>query len=156
MVHTPCYHVTMVHTLCYHVTMVNTLCYHVSCHNGAHSMLSCHNGAHSMLSCHNSESEKLLGVIVDKYLTWIHKYHVDKTAKTLSKNVALLRRIMRYLSHHTCLTFYKNHIQSHLDYCNTSWDLSSHVSRIFTLQKMALRIIMNLPKLPPYLMSVKS
>ncbi len=28
----------------------------------------------------NVDSEKLLGVIVDKYLTW--KHHVDKTAKT--------------------------------------------------------------------------
>ncbi len=31
----------------------------------------------------NVDSEKLLGVIVGKYLTW--KHHVDKTAKTISK-----------------------------------------------------------------------
>ncbi len=43
----------------------------------------------------NVDSEKLLGVIVDKYLTC--KHHVDKTAKTISKNIALLRRIKRYL-----------------------------------------------------------
>ncbi len=60
----------------------------------------------------NVDSEKLLGVIVDKYLTW--KHHVDKTAKTISKNIALLRRIKRYLPHQSRLTFYKAHIQPRL------------------------------------------
>ncbi len=94
----------------------------------------------------NVDSEKLLGVIIDKYLAW--KYHVGKTAKTTtSKNIAQLHRIKKYLSHQTHLTFYKTHIQPHLDYCNTIWGLSTHVPRIFTLQKMALRIIINVPKL---------
>ncbi len=39
----------------------------------------------------NVNSEKLLGVIIDKHLSW--KHHIDKTAKTLSKNIALLKRI---------------------------------------------------------------
>ncbi len=51
----------------------------------------------------NVDSEKLLGVIVDKYLTW--KHHVDKTANTISKNIALLHRIKRYLPHQIPLTF---------------------------------------------------
>ncbi len=93
----------------------------------------------------NVDSKKLLGIIVDKYLTW--KHHVDKNAKTISKNIVLFHRIKRYLRDQTCLTFYKNHIQPHLDYCNTIWGLSAHVHRIFTLQKMVLRIIMNVPKL---------
>ncbi len=91
----------------------------------------------------NVDSEKLLGVIVDKYLTW--KHLVDKTAKTISKNIALLRRIKRHIK--PTLTFCKTHIQPHLDYCNTIWGLSTHVPTIFTLQKIALRIIMNVPKL---------
>ena len=37
----------------------------------------------------NVNSEKLLGVKIDKYLTW--KDHVNKTAKTISRNLALLR-----------------------------------------------------------------
>ncbi len=67
--------------------------------------------------------------------------------RLLVKNIALLSRIKRYLPHQTGLTFYKTHIQPHLDYCNTIWGLSTHVPRVFTLQKMALRIIMNVPKL---------
>ncbi len=35
------------------------------------------------VTLNNVDSEKLLGVIVDKYLTW--KHHVDKTAKTINK-----------------------------------------------------------------------
>ncbi len=56
----------------------------------------------------NIDSEKLLGVIVEKYLTW--KHHVDKNAKNISKNIALLQRIKRFLPHQTRLTFYKTHI----------------------------------------------
>ncbi len=56
----------------------------------------------------NVDSEIFLGVIVDKYLTW--KHHVYKTAKTISKNIALLHRIKRYLPHQIHLTFYKTHI----------------------------------------------
>ncbi len=41
------------------------------------------------------DSEKLLGVIVDKYLIW--KHHVDKTTKNISKNIAILPRIKRYI-----------------------------------------------------------
>ncbi len=97
------------------------------------------------MSLDNVDSEKLLGVNVDKYLTW--KHHVDKTAKIISKNIALLHSIKRYLPHQTRLSFYKTHIQSHLDYCNIIWSLSTHVPSMFTLQKMVLRIIMNVPKL---------
>ena len=93
----------------------------------------------------NVDNEKLLGVIVDKHLTW--KHHVDKTCKSISKSIALLRRIKKYLPHQTRLTYYKAYIQPHLDYCNTVWGLSTHVSRIHILQKMALRMIMDVPRL---------
>ncbi len=93
----------------------------------------------------NVESEKLLGVIVDRHLTW--KPHIDKLAKTTSRNIALLRRIKKYLPHQTRIIFYKSHIQSHLDYCSTIWGQSPHVSRIHILQKMALRLIMDVPRL---------
>ncbi len=53
----------------------------------------------------NVNSEKLLGVIIDKHLSW--KHHIDKNAETLSKNIALLKRIRKYLPHQTRLTLYK-------------------------------------------------
>jgi ribonuclease P/MRP protein subunit RPP40 len=93
----------------------------------------------------NVNAEKLLGVVIDKHLSW--KDHINKTAKTISRNIALLRRIRKYLPHKTRITFYKSFIQPHVDYCNTIWGQSPHVSRIHILQKMALRLIMDVPRL---------
>ncbi len=84
----------------------------------------------------NVNSEKLLWVIIDKYLSW--KHHIDKTAKTLSKNIALLKRIRKYLPHQTRLTFYKTFIQPHIDYFSAIWGQSPHISRIHILQKISL------------------
>ena len=99
----------------------------------------------SGIELENVVSEKLLGVVIDNQLSW--KTHIDKVAKTVSRNIALLRRIKKYLPHDIRLTFYKTFIQPHLDYCNTIWGKSNHISRIHLLQKMALRIIMDQPKL---------
>ncbi len=93
----------------------------------------------------NVNSEKLLGVKIDKHLKC--KDHVNKTAKTISRNLALFRRIKKYLPHQTSITFYKAYIQSHIDYCNTIWGQSTHIHRIHVLQKMALRMMMDVPKL---------
>ncbi len=90
----------------------------------------------------NVNSEKLLWVIIDKYLSW--KHHIDKTAKTLSKNIALLKRIRKYLPHQPRLAFHKTFIQPHIDYCSTIWGQSPHISRIHILQKISLRLIMNI------------
>ncbi len=56
----------------------------------------------------NVNSEKLLDVRIDKHLTW--KYHVNKTAKTISRNQARFRRIKKYLPHQTRITFYEAYI----------------------------------------------
>ncbi len=93
----------------------------------------------------NVESENLLGVIIDNHLTW--QEHVAKVAKTVNKNIALLRRIRKYLPHSTRLTYYKSFIQPHLDYCNTIWGQSTYISRLHVAQKMALRLINDAPKL---------
>ncbi len=100
-------------------------------------------------SLENVASEKLLGVVIDKHLTW--KSHIDKTAKTLSRNLALFRRIKKYLPHDTCMTFYQSFIQPHIDYCSTIWGQSPHISRIHILQKMALRLIMDVNRMTPSL-----
>ncbi len=65
----------------------------------------------------NVNSEKLVGDKIDKHLTW--KDHVNKTAKTISRNLALFRRIKNYLPHQKRITFYKAYIQPNIDYCNT-------------------------------------
>ncbi len=90
-------------------------------------------------------SNKLLGVIIDKNLTW--KFHINKTVISIYRSIALLRRIRKYLPHQTRITFYKSYIQPHIDYRNTVWGQSPYVNRIHILQKMVLRFIMNVPNL---------
>ncbi len=108
------------------------------------------NSTHVSVICDNIElenvnSNKLLGVIIDKNLTW--KFHIDETAKYICGNIALLRRIRKYLPHQTRITFYKSYIQHHIDYCNTVQGQSPHANRIHILQKMVRRLIMNVPNL---------
>ncbi len=91
----------------------------------------------------NVNSNKLLGVISDKIFTW----KFDKTAKSTRRNITLLRRIRKYLPHQTLITFYKSYVHPHIDYCYTVWGQSPHVNRIHILQKMAMILIVNVPKL---------
>ncbi len=82
----------------------------------------------------NVNPEKLLGVVIDKHLSW--KDHINKTAKTISKSIAHLRLIQKYLPNKTRTNFYKSFIQPHIDYCNTIWGQSPHVSHIaFTFSR---------------------
>ena len=94
----------------------------------------------------NVSSEKLLGVYVDNRLSW--KEHINQVAKKISKNIALLRQIRCYIPHASRITFYKCFIQPHLDYCNTIWG-NGNTKRILLLQKLALRIIEEVPRRTP-------
>ncbi len=62
---------------------------------------------HIQVTCQNKELEnvKLLCVIIDKNLTW--KSHKYKTAKSISCNIVLLRKIKKYFPHQIRITFYK-------------------------------------------------
>ncbi len=53
---------------------------------------------HVSVICDKTELE-VLSVIIDKNLSW--KFHIDKTAKSICHNIALLRRIRKYLPHQT-------------------------------------------------------
>ena len=94
-----------------------------------------HNG--SVLK--NVRCEKVLGLIIDNHLSW--EAHIDELASNLSKIIALFRRIKIYLPLNTRILFYKTFFQSRIDYCCTIWGQSAHISRIYKLQKLILRLI---------------
>ena len=98
-----------------------------------------HNG--SVLK--NVRCEKVLGLI-DNHLSW--EAHIDELASNLSKIIALFRRIKIYLPLNTRILFYKTFFQSRFDYCCTIWGQSAHISRIYKLQKLILRLIYDKPK----------
>ena len=99
-----------------------------------------HNG--SVLK--NVRCEKVLGSIIDNHLSW--GAHIDELAFNLSKIIALFRRIKIYLPLNTRILFYKTFFQSRIDYCCTIWGQSAHISRIYKLQKLILRLIYDKPK----------
>ena len=80
----------------------------------------------------------------DKNLTW--KEHIDNVASMLSKQIALLRRIKHYLPASIRIIYYKVFLQSIIDYCCTVWGQSTHIPRIFKLQKLALRLVYDKPR----------
>ncbi len=90
----------------------------------------------------NVESEKLLGAIINKNLSW--EEHIAKIVSTVNRKLALLRRIKNYLPTSARKTFFNAHILPHLDYCCTVWGSSPHVNALLSVQKRAARIILDI------------
>ena len=89
------------------------------------------------------KSAKLLGVHIDNCLTWYT--HLDLLANKISKKLGVLRRLRPFMSNDALLKIYNCIIFPHLNYCRTVWSgakNSSHVDRLFKLQKRAARIIL--------------
>ena len=63
-----------------------------------------------------SESIKLLGVFLDKNLTW--KDHIKYTENKITKNMSLLFRFRPYLTKKCLLTLYHSYIHTNLSYTN--------------------------------------
>jgi hypothetical protein len=87
------------------------------------------------------ESERLLGVIVDQNLNW--RDHVNKVYKKITTNLALLRRIKRYLPYWSRIMFDIAYIVPHVDFCVTVWGSCSDITSLAKLQKQAARIILD-------------
>ena len=90
----------------------------------------------------NVESHKILGVNVDKHLSWT--VHIDKTCSKLNSKVALLKRISIYLTFEMKKLFYSSYLLPCFDYCCPTWGRNTKrkLSRITMLQKKATCIIL--------------
>ena len=96
-----------------------------------------------------SECEKLLGVKIDKNLSW--KAQIDNICKNISSRIYLLIKIKKFLNHAARNTFYNGYILPLIDYCCVVWggcgiDL---LSRIVKLQKRAARVILDADPFAP-------
>ena len=83
------------------------------------------------------KSFNLLGVVIDEHLNW--KFHTDKIANKISKNIGVLNQLKHYSQIQTLRTLYCSMIQTHLNYGNLAWGIESN--RLNKLQKRAIRII---------------
>ena len=65
------------------------------------------------------KSQKILGVIFDEKLTW--KDHINSIISKLNSCLGASRRARPYLNMKSLLTIYHSLMQSHVNYCLTTW-----------------------------------
>ena len=80
-----------------------------------------------------------LGLIIDEKLTW-HPY-IHSVSCKLSRSLGIMHRLKTYLPKYILRTIYFSIFHSHLTYQILSW--GANCSRLFPLQKKAIRIINN-------------
>jgi hypothetical protein len=83
---------------------------------------------------------KFLGLSVDNTLTW--KTHLDLLINKLSTACYVIQAVKPYMSHSTLITIYYSLFHSVMAYGIIFWGNSTNSSRIFKIQKRAIRIIM--------------
>ena len=102
-----------------------------------------------MINIENVTKQKLLGVHVDRHLTW--QTHIEETCLKLKSKIMLLKRILFYLNDEMKQLFYNSYIMSTFDYCCAIWGTASktNISQIAILQKRAAKIILQKPMRTP-------
>ena len=87
------------------------------------------------------QTTKFFGAIIDCNLTW--KYHVNYVCPKISKNIRILIKPCKIVNMDTLLTLYYSFIYPYLNYCVHLWGstYASYISKVFLLQKKAVRII---------------
>jgi hypothetical protein len=83
---------------------------------------------------------KFLGSSVNNSLIW--KTHLDLLINTLSTACYVIQAVKPYMSHSTLITIYYSLFHSVMVYGIIFWGNSTNSSRIFKIQKTAIRIIM--------------
>lgn len=87
----------------------------------------------------NSQSVRFLSVHLDPKLTW--EAHVNHVAKSLSTNIFVIRNLVGIVAKPVLKTVYHALIQSKLNYAILAWGHAPSASRIFSLQRRAVRLI---------------
>ena len=91
------------------------------------------------------KSHKILGVHVDKHLSW--NIYIDKTCTAINNKINLFKRISTFLTMEMKQLFYNSYILPFFDYCCTVWWKSAkyRTSKLSVLQKRAARITLGAP-----------
>ena len=82
---------------------------------------------------------KVLGVWLDEKLTWLHQ--IETLCKRLSSICYLLRMLRNKVSHEVLRDVYTAKFESLMSYGLMFWGSSSHWSKVFKVQKKAIRIL---------------
>ena len=86
---------------------------------------------------------KFLGLILDENITW--KSHIRNICKTCSRNIGVLNKLKHILPKPSLYQLYCTLILPYLNYGIILWGDANkeHITRLFKLQKRAIRIINN-------------
>ena len=91
-------------------------------------------------SISNVTHTKFLGLLIDSSLNW--KTHIDHLVNKLSTACYAIRQIKPYMSQTTLLTIYYALFHSIMSYGIIFWGNCTYSSKVFKIQKRAVRIIM--------------
>ena len=88
---------------------------------------------------------KFLGVMLDSKLSW--QAHIEYISKKISKGIGILCKARKYLTKSCLITLYYSFIYPYMNYCLEVWGkcIQTNFSKIFVLQKRAIRIINSSP-----------
>ena len=89
---------------------------------------------------------KFLGVVIDNKLNW--KEHVSLISGKISRSIGIIIKAKHSLNNDALMTSYNSFIYPYLSYCNQVWGCtySTTLKKLFTLQKLSLRIMFNMKK----------
>ena len=90
----------------------------------------------------NPDKVKFLGVVLDPKLYW--DKHVEHVAKKLSKWVYMISNLTEEVSHDVIKIAYYSLFQGTFSYAILTWGHTSHLNRIFGLQRRVIRVISSL------------
>ena len=89
---------------------------------------------------------KFLGLMLDNKLNW--KSHALYLSSKISKSIGILSIARKFLNQKTLIQLYYSFIYPYLIYANLAWGKASDVALwpIYKIQKLAIRLIANLPR----------
>ena len=91
------------------------------------------------LNTKNPQTVSFLGIILDDTLSW--KNHIAHLCSKISKSIYIINKVKNFLPYHSLHSLYFTLIHSRLSYAIQAWGNSNSISRLFKLQKRAIRII---------------
>ena len=95
------------------------------------------------------DSQKLLGIIIDKSLTWDKQ--IDAVCLNVTRRITLLKLLSKYVDQNSLKLYYKSYILPILDYGCLIWGRcsTSNTNRLIKLQKRAARKILKVDLMTP-------
>ncbi|MCG8048126.1 MAG: reverse transcriptase domain-containing protein, partial [Candidatus Thiodiazotropha endolucinida] len=95
------------------------------------------------------ESQKLLGLTIDKTLNW--EAQIDIVCQNITKRITLMKLLSKYIDRACLIQYYNSYILPILDYGCMLWGHCSvaNINRLLKLQKRAARIVLQADILTP-------